>query len=87
MLLPLQGLLLPVASLRQEAFRQEALNRPDPGEVLTRLNPLVKEQVTVGNFICFFFATWNPRTAFCGTATQAWILRCCSGPAPVSASR
>jgi sigma-B regulation protein RsbU (phosphoserine phosphatase) len=42
------------------AFRREAKAGSPPRSVMNRLNPIVASLVSSGNFICLFFAIWNP---------------------------
>ncbi len=44
------------------AFRREAKAGSGPRSVMDRLNPIVASLVSSGNFICLFFAIWNPDT-------------------------
>ena len=44
------------------AFRREANAGAPPRSVMDRLNPIVASLVSSGNFICLFFAIWNPAT-------------------------
>ncbi len=68
---------LHMTSLRV-AFRQEAEAEELPHLVIKRLNNTVFNLVASGQFICFFYGTWDPKTGiltYCNAGSEPPILR------------